>query len=144
MFCRTCDNQLMDGAVACTKCGMSPWAGNQYCPQCGASTQPNAAVCLSCGSAVRGYAPLTVPRGDRLAAGLCAIFLGSFGVHKFILGYQKEGINTLLITFVGGLFTCGIAWGIMHTIGIIEGIIYLTKSDAEFQQTYVVNRKGWF
>ena len=29
-------------------------------------------------------------------------------------------------------------------IGIIEGIIYLTKSDEEFVQTYIVNKKPWF
>ena len=27
---------------------------------------------------------------------------------------------------------------------VVEGIIYLTKSDAEFQQTYVVQGKDWF
>jgi hypothetical protein len=26
----------------------------------------------------------------------------------------------------------------------LEGIIYLTKSDEEFYQTYQVNKKGWF
>ena len=29
-------------------------------------------------------------------------------------------------------------------IGIIEGIIYLTKSDEDFHQMYVVEQKGWF
>ena len=29
-------------------------------------------------------------------------------------------------------------------IGVIEGIIYLTKSDEEFVATYVEGRKGWF
>jgi hypothetical protein len=29
-------------------------------------------------------------------------------------------------------------------IGLIEGIIYLTKSDAEFVKTYVENRREWF
>jgi hypothetical protein len=28
--------------------------------------------------------------------------------------------------------------------GLIEGILYLTKSDAEFHETYVANRRGWF
>jgi hypothetical protein len=32
----------------------------------------------------------------------------------------------------------------MGTIGLIEGIIYLTKSDAEFYNTYVANKKEWF
>src|ERR1700745_3825598 len=39
----------------------------------------------------------------KMAAGLCGILLGSLGVHKFILGYNTEGIIMLLIT----LLTCG-------------------------------------
>jgi hypothetical protein len=39
--------------------------------------------------------------------------------------------------------TC-IGYPVMHVIGFIEGIIYLTKSDAEFYQTYVVQKKEWF
>lgn len=72
----------------------------------------------------------------RVLAGVLAIVLGGFGVHKFILGYTKEGVIHLVIT----LFTCG-AGGI---IGLIEGIIYLTKSDEEFKRIYVDGRKGWF
>ncbi|NNC62181.1 MAG: hypothetical protein HKO11_07575, partial [Eudoraea sp.] len=29
-------------------------------------------------------------------------------------------------------------------IGLIEGIIYLTKSDEEFYNTYQVGKKPWF
>ncbi|MEX0716039.1 MAG: hypothetical protein WD066_05605 [Planctomycetaceae bacterium] len=29
-------------------------------------------------------------------------------------------------------------------IGLVEGIIYLTKSDEEFYQTYIVGKKEWF
>jgi TM2 domain-containing membrane protein YozV len=76
----------------------------------------------------------------RIVAGVLAILLGSLGVHKFILGYTREGIITLLID----LFTCGIGVSVMAIIGLIEGIIYLTKSDEEFVQTYVRNKKGWF
>ena len=72
----------------------------------------------------------------KLAAGICGILLGGFGVHKFILGYTTEGIIQLVITVV----TCGMA-GI---VGIIEGIIYLTKSDEEFVRTYIQNKRGWF
>jgi TM2 domain-containing membrane protein YozV len=72
----------------------------------------------------------------KLIAGLLGIFLGAFGVHKFYLGYTKEGIIQIVIFVV----TCGIG-GIL---GLIEGILYLTKSDAEFVSTYVVGRKGWF
>lgn len=72
----------------------------------------------------------------KLVAGICGIVIGWAGVHKFILGYTTEGIIQLVISLV----TCG-AGGI---IGIIEGIIYLTKSDEDFVRTYIQNKKGWF
>ena len=77
---------------------------------------------------------------DKLTAGLLAIFLGVFGVHKFYLGYTTSAIIMLLVS----LFTFGIGATVMGIIGIIEGIIYLTKNDAEFYNTYVVNEKQWF
>lgn len=73
----------------------------------------------------------------RLAAGLLAILLGPFGIHKFLLGYTSEGIIWLVIS----LFTLGSVTGLL---GVIEGVIYLTKSDEEFYQTYQVHKKGWF
>lgn len=72
----------------------------------------------------------------KLTAGICGILLGWLGVHKFILGYTKEGIIQIVISVV----TCG-AGGL---VGLIEGIIYLTKSDEEFVKTYVQNKRGWF
>lgn len=72
----------------------------------------------------------------KIAAGICGILLGGLGIHKFILGYTKEGIIQIIITLV----TCGIG----SLLGLIEGIIYLTKSDEEFSRTYVQNKKGWF
>ena len=69
-------------------------------------------------------------------AEICGILLGALDVHKFILGYTKEGIIQIIIS----VCTCGMG-GI---IGLIEGIIYLTKSDEDFVATYVQNKKGWF
>ena len=71
----------------------------------------------------------------KVLAGVLAILLGGLGVHKFILGYTKEGIIQLIL---------GFACGIGAVIGLIEVIIYLTKSDEEFYNTYQVGKKGWF
>jgi TM2 domain-containing membrane protein YozV len=76
----------------------------------------------------------------KLAAGLCGILLGAFGVHKFLLGYTTEAVIMLVITVV----SCGILAIIPSIIGIVEGIIYLTKSDEEFVRTYIQSKKGWF
>lgn len=72
----------------------------------------------------------------KVIAGILGILLGSLGIHKFYLGYTKAGVIQLVL----GIVTCGIA-GI---VGFIEGIIYLTKSDEEFDRTYVQNQKEWF
>ncbi len=84
----------------------------------------------------------------KVLAGILAIILGSLGVHKFILGYQKEGIILAAITVLGYATSCLIiglffVW-IPGLIGLIEGIIYLTKSDEEFYNTYQANKKSWF
>lgn len=81
---------------------------------------------------------------SKVAAGVLGILLGSLGIHKFYLGYTKEGLIMLLVTLVGGVVTCGVASAIMSIIGLIEGILYLTKSDEEFDQLYSQGRKGWF
>ncbi|OWK37993.1 TM2 domain-containing protein [Fimbriiglobus ruber] len=71
----------------------------------------------------------------RIVAGILAICLGALGVHKFYLGMPVPGI----ITICSNCF-----FGIGSLIGLIEGIIYLTKSDADFIQTYQVEKKQWF
>jgi TM2 domain-containing membrane protein YozV len=100
------------------------------------------------GSGSPGYQPMqSVNQGQmidwqaqgadkKMVAGICGILIGSLGVHKFILGYTTEGIIQIVISVV----TCGLG----SVIGLIEGIIYLTKSDEEFVRTYIQNKKGWF
>jgi TM2 domain-containing membrane protein YozV len=83
---------------------------------------------------------------EKVAAGLLAIFLGTLGIHKFYLGGKQQktaGIIMLVVSIVGAcLFFIGpIVIGI---IAFIEGIVYLTKDDAEFQATYGDGDKAWF
>jgi len=123
-------------AVFCTKCGAQNDDFAQNCSQCGAGLPQ-----------IGGYQPIQPPpvygaidwkqqgADKKLVAGICGIVVGGFGVHKFILGYTNEGIIQLVL---------GLCFGIGGIIGIIEGIIYLTKSDEEFVRTYIQNKKGWF
>ena len=76
----------------------------------------------------------------KLAAGLTGIFLGAFGVHKFILGYTKPAIIMLAVS----LLTCGVGYFVFQVIGIIEGVVYLMKSNAEFETEYLDGQKDWF
>ena len=72
----------------------------------------------------------------KILCGILGILLGGLGLHRFILNDPTGGLIRIAITVV----TCG-AGGI---IGLIEGIIYLTKSDEDFVQTYIVEGKKWF
>ena len=80
----------------------------------------------------------------KLASGLLGVFLGSFGAHKFVLGFNNAGIIMLVVTIAGGMVTCGVASFVMGVIGLIEGIIYLTKTPEEFRELYIDARKQWF
>jgi TM2 domain-containing membrane protein YozV len=79
----------------------------------------------------------------KVSAGICGILLGALGVHKFILGYRREGTTMLIISIVGSVFLFAGPF-VMGLIGLIEGILYLTKSDQEFERSYINGRKGWF
>ena len=85
-------------------------------------------------------ANLSAKASNKIAAGICALLIGSFGVHKFLLGYTGAGIIMLLVT----LLTCGLGAVVMYVIAIIEGIIYLTKSDQDFYREYIQQQKPWF
>lgn len=76
----------------------------------------------------------------KVAAGILGILLGGLGIHKFVLGYTGAGITMLLVT----ILTLGIGGVVMGLIGLIEGIIYLTKTDEDFVEIYVNNKKSWF
>jgi len=80
----------------------------------------------------------------KVSAGVVGILLGGLGIHKFILGYTTEGVIMLVTWIVGMVLLCGIPSMVMSIIGIVEGIMYLTKSDEEFVQTYIRGKKGWF
>jgi TM2 domain-containing membrane protein YozV len=85
-------------------------------------------------------------RKEKVVAGLLAIFFGALGIHKFYLGGREQkqaGLIQLLVCVVGVCFLFAgpfVAW----VIGFIEGIIYLTKDDAEFNATYGYGDKAWF
>lgn len=123
---------------------LSPSAADQSFPQVSVSAQASydqtqvlTVPCTQTASVRR-----TDSEKGRLAAGLLAIFLGGLGVHKFYLGYTGAGVAMLLISIFGAVILIGPI--LMGLCGLIEGIIYLTKSDEDFQRTYVWGDKPWF
>ena len=130
---------------------------SRYCTKCGAINDEIALYCTNCQTPLSppigtGYQPLESVNmgamtdwkamgGDKkIVAGILAILVGSLGIHKFILGYTTQGIIMLLIS----VLSCGILAVVSSVIGIVEGVIYLTKSDEEFVRTYIQGQKGWF
>jgi TM2 domain-containing membrane protein YozV len=125
---------------------------SRYCTKCGAINDEAAQYCTNCQSALSpvsgGYQPMQSVNQNammdwkqagadkKIIAGILGILVGGFGIHKFVLGYTTEGIIMIVITIV----TCGIG----SIIGLVEGIIYLTKSDEDFVRTYIQQKKGWF
>jgi TM2 domain-containing membrane protein YozV len=84
---------------------------------------------------------------NKLVAGLLAILLGGFGIHKFYLGFTGPGLVFLLVNTIGFFVSWLLLFipnMILGVIAVIEGILYLTKTDEEFEQTYVVEKKKWF
>ena len=71
------------------------------------------------------------------AVGLSLIGLGWIGAHKFMLGYQSAGLISLLLSLL-----C-VPMVIFNVLSLIEGIIYLTRSDEDFYQRYILNEKNW-
>ena len=105
----------------------------------------------------------------KLVAGLLGIFLGWVGAHKFYLGFKQPAViqmaiggSGLVLTlfvanifFYSGIYGIGFVIGLLlyvvgyiallaaGILGLVEGIIYLTKSDEDFQTIYVTGRKQW-
>lgn len=74
-----------------------------------------------------GYGPPTYPGKSKVAAGILALFLGSFGIHNFYLGYTSKA----LIQLLGTLFSCGILVIPIAIWSIIEGILILAARPGE-------------
>ncbi len=83
-------------------------------------------------------------RSRRTSIGIFGIIFGFLGVHKFMLGYTREGFLLLAVSIVGGIVTCGSAIIITDIIGIIEGIMILNKTPREFKKTYIDRKTTWF
>lgn len=109
---------------------------------------------------------------SRIVAALLAFFLGGFGVHKFYLGKTQAGIIHILLAIGGSvLFFIGLAGGVIGSLSgsggvggvglvllivgfvavtanglvcLVETVMYLTKSDEDFNRIYVGTSKSWF
>lgn len=106
--------------------GRKPGADEQFCSSCGEIIKTQAEICPECGVSQAGGMAGGSSK-DRTTAGILAILLGGLGVHKFYL--NETGLGVLYLCF---------SWTLIPAIiGFVEGILYLTKSDREFEAKYV-------
>jgi TM2 domain-containing membrane protein YozV/ribosomal protein L40E len=100
----------------CFECGSKINAKAEICPHCGVRQSPSSVLIGTSSPSGR----------NRIAAALFALLLGGIGIHKFYLGRVGQGILYIIFcwTFIPML------------IAFIEGIIYLTMSDQEFNAKY--------
>ncbi len=111
---------------------------------------------------------------SRVAAGILGIFLGCLGIHKFYLGIPTAIVHLIVgggglgLLIVASVVAAGAAMTMSYTgamvamvaalvlvlgwliaavsgiVGLIEGILYLTKSDEDFHSRYVIAKRRWF
>lgn len=167
-YCRNCAHEVHAEAAACVKCGFPPQSMDKYCQTCAAETKPGQMLCVSCGNrlladGVSALRPSEANQSSarsksKVAAGLLAIFLGQIGIHKFYLGYTTPAlfllmgsVVLLILSLVLSAMTLGIGFLLFlpicfltWVVAAIEGIMYFTKSDEEFDALYVQGRREWF
>jgi TM2 domain-containing membrane protein YozV len=90
---------------------------------------PGAAPAYPVAAPAAGYAAPAQPK-DKMVAGILAILVGALGIHHFYLGNTTMGIIYIVLACVG----------ISPILGLVDGIIYLTKPDDQFQRNY----HNWF
>ena len=128
-----------------------PECGKQYstqervsrvkCPYCGAETnvsyseqqsqwQQFGNQASSAMDSVFNNGPSGKSRG---IAGLLAILMGWCGLHYFYIGKTSAGVLFLLIA----ILSCGILASITTIVSIIQGVLFFTSTQEEFESKWV-------
>lgn len=110
--------------------GDSTWVSVDMVPEFAAELAAAPAQAAAASSTAAPAGAATGAKKDKLVAGILAILLGGLGVHHFYLGSMGRGILYIVLACVG----------ISPILGIIDGILYLTKPDDQFQRNYM----NWF
>ena len=79
---------------------------------------------------------------NQIIAATLALLLGGLGAHKFYLGYNTQGIIMLLMGTLGWFFLVPPFASLL--IGFIEAVIYFSKNEQEFYDTYEAKQRTWF
>lgn len=154
-FCFSCGKVLHISANACPSCGANlsqaqaievlgpsavrtglvatrplavglPSGQSMFCYGCGAQIHQAAVACPACGAAQNGGRLRHRPAKDRTTAIVLAFLLGGIGMHRFYLGHIWLGLLYLVF-----------CWTFIPAIAAtIEGIVFISTSDVDFQRKY--------
>lgn len=98
-ICKHCGLEYKtDEAVMCPRCQAPKGKGTNFCPFCGEQVTAGQKICTNCGVEMEYYGQ--IGEKSRIAAGLLGIFLGTYGVHNFYLGYTKKAVVQLLVVLL--------------------------------------------
>ena len=128
MYCKNCGQELNDYQAICLKCGVEVGKGNKHCAHCGSEVNPEAMYCLSCGVAIQkqkatvnhNYSQSSANSNgdlagqDKTTMALICFFLGTLGIHNFMMGETKKGVTKIVTSFL-----CGIG-GILALIDFVK------------------------
>ena len=127
-----------------------PECGKQYstqekvnrvkCPYCGAETnvaysdqEPQPSQWQQFGQQTAQQFGQYGQQASRGIAGLLAILVGAIGVHYFYIGKTGAGVVFLLAT----LLTCGFLGVVTEIVSLIQGILFFTSTQEEFESRWV-------
>lgn len=135
IYCKNCGTELNQNQAICIKCGISVGNGNSYCANCGNVISENADFCMNCGVAIKATkysnpnASTEYPGGqDKTTLALICFFLGSIGIHNFIMGEQKKGIMKVCLFLL---------FGVSSIFALIDFVKILTdKYEVNFERYF--------
>lgn len=135
MFCKNCGSEINENAVACMNCGFGKGTGEKYCANCGKEINSGAVICTNCGAGVKP-APVNTSgeQKSKLVAVILAFFLGALGVHDFYLGYNKNGVLKIVLTFCTGFG--GAIWALIDFIRLLTDSLNTDANGVELKKEF--------
>lgn len=150
-------NRAIARVIKCQNCGHS-WETLQRrpstvtCRRCGRvfATEQQSPTASASGSSVDSPSISQAAfNSKKVAAGVCGILFGGFGVHKFIIGLPIPGAIMLTVS----ILSCGagvcclfpfLGSTFVAVVGLAEGIIYLAKTEDAFYRDYAIEKRWFF
>ena len=131
MYCKTCQREI------------DPPPGSAFCPGCGSPLDEGIVPEVSVGEA-KDRRNMGGRRPNRIVAGLLALCFGAFGVHKFYLGYTRQGLFMLVGSILSLKLFWGLLFGLFVFVGVLEAVSCFVRDDRQFEAMHADLSRPWF